>query len=58
MRLVLSAMSMLVAGAINAQEQAAGTKPEKISLWSGRAPIGDGKFAEADAFITVHRPAG
>jgi acetyl esterase/lipase len=32
-------------------------KPEKISLWSGHAPVGDGKFAEADAFITIHRPA-
>jgi choline-sulfatase len=32
-------------------------KPEKISLWSGHAPVGEGKFSEADAFITIHRPA-
>lgn len=32
-------------------------KPERIALWKGKAPIGDGKFKEEDAFITVHRPA-
>ena len=31
--------------------------PEKLSLWSGQAPVGDGKFEAANAFITVHRPA-
>jgi acetyl esterase/lipase len=30
---------------------------ERMSLWAGRAPVGDGTFAQADAFITVHRPA-
>jgi acetyl esterase/lipase len=30
---------------------------EKISLWSRRAPMGDGTFQEADATIAVHRPA-
>ncbi len=33
------------------------TKPERIPLWQGHAPIGDGKLEEADAWITVHRPA-
>ncbi len=27
-----------------------------IPLWNGHAPIGDGKFEEAEAWITVHRP--
>lgn len=31
-------------------------EPEKIALWNGHAPIAPGKFAEEDAFITVHRP--
>jgi acetyl esterase/lipase len=34
-------------------------KPTRIALWDGRAPIGDGKdgkFEEADAFITVYIP--
>lgn len=29
---------------------------EKLQLWNGRAPIGDGKFEQADARITVHKP--
>jgi acetyl esterase/lipase len=32
-------------------------EPEKLSLWSGRAPVGDGQFEAADASITLHRPA-
>lgn len=31
-------------------------QPEWIALWSGQAPIGEGKFAETNAFITIHRP--
>lgn len=31
-------------------------EPEKLSLWSGRAPVGDGQFEAANATITVHRP--
>jgi len=30
--------------------------PEKISLWPGQAPVGNGSFQAANAFITVHRP--
>jgi len=29
----------------------------RISLWNGHAPVGDGRPAEGDAWITVHRPA-
>lgn len=32
------------------------TNPPRSPLWDGRAPIGDGKFEQADAWITVHRP--
>lgn len=31
-------------------------EPEKLKLWNGKAPIGDGKFEERDAQITVHLP--
>jgi acetyl esterase/lipase len=31
--------------------------PERISLWQGRAPAGEGGMVDGDAFITVHRPA-
>jgi len=31
--------------------------PERIALWNGRAPVGDGSFTREDAWITVHRPA-
>ena len=31
--------------------------PEKLSLWSSHAPVGNGRSEDGDAFITVHRPA-
>ncbi|MFO0820671.1 MAG: alpha/beta hydrolase [Pirellulales bacterium] len=31
-------------------------EPARIPLWQGRAPVGDGQFETADAFITVHQP--
>ena len=36
---------------------AAAAEPQQVSLWSGQAPVGDGQFEAANAFITVHRPA-
>jgi acetyl esterase/lipase len=30
--------------------------PERLSLWEGRAAIGNGQFQDEDATITVHRP--
>jgi acetyl esterase/lipase len=47
---------ILAAGLAQAQEEQA-VKPEKIGLWNKRAPLGDGTFQEAEAWITVHRPA-
>ena len=32
-------------------------EPERISIWNGKAPTGDGKFEAADVWITVHRAA-
>ena len=32
------------------------SKPERIGLWNGKAPIGNGKFQDAEVWITVHRP--
>ena len=32
-------------------------QPEKVELWAGHAPVGDGTFVEAKAFMTVHCPA-
>jgi acetyl esterase/lipase len=31
--------------------------PQRIAIWNGHAPVGDGQFEEADAWITVHEPA-
>ncbi|MGA2617416.1 MAG: alpha/beta hydrolase [Thermoguttaceae bacterium] len=36
---------------------AAPPEGERLSLWSGQAPLGDGRFERAEARITVHRPA-
>ena len=33
-----------------------GNTPERIPLWTGPAPVGDGSFVEANAFVTVHLP--
>jgi acetyl esterase/lipase len=32
-------------------------KPARMPLWNGNAPTGDGKVENAEAWITVHRPA-
>src|SRR5205823_5191344 len=43
------------------QKQGAGqAEPNRIPLWNNRAPVADGRdgqFQEAEAWITVHRPA-
>lgn len=51
--IVLVVPLTLVAGG---QEAAKKPAPEKISLWQGEAPIGNGKIEKGDARITVHRP--
>jgi acetyl esterase/lipase len=32
-------------------------EPLRVALWNGRAPVGEGRFEEAETWITVHRPA-
>jgi acetyl esterase/lipase len=32
-------------------------EPRRMALWNQHAPIGEGQFEEADAWITVHQPA-
>jgi acetyl esterase/lipase len=32
------------------------TDSSRIALWNGHAPVGDEKYANEDAWITVHRP--
>ena len=58
--LILAALTTdaQVASAQAADAQAsATTAPEKLALWPGPAPTGDGKTEEANATITVYRPA-
>lgn len=43
----------LNAASLQAQNAA---KPERIGFWKKRAPIGDGKFENTEAWVTVHRP--
>jgi acetyl esterase/lipase len=35
----------------------AAATPEKLALWSGPAPVGDGTFETARASLTVHQPS-
>jgi acetyl esterase/lipase len=37
--------------------ETAAPAPEKLSLWPGQAPVGDGTFEARNAAITVHRPS-
>src|SRR5579871_4243708 len=32
------------------------SSPERIALWNGRAPIGEGRFEAADAWLSIYRP--
>ncbi len=31
-------------------------QPQVLSLWNGKAPLGDGSYSEEDPIITLHRP--
>jgi acetyl esterase/lipase len=55
---LMSFFSSLVSVCCSAEPKGAGQGTEgRLSLWQGHAPIGDGKFEDGDAWITVHRPA-
>ena len=55
----LFAAAALLGSALLPSALAAGevAPPERLALWNGSAPIGDGKEEAAKAFITVYRPA-
>lgn len=42
--------------AVSGQDVPKKVAPEKIALWNGRAPLGDGQLEQAEAHITVHKP--
>src|SRR5690349_5685635 len=54
--LTCAAMTTVVT-TVEAQATVAAPPPEKVALWPGQAPIGEGKFEEANVTITVYRPA-
>jgi acetyl esterase/lipase len=35
----------------------ASPQPARLAIWNGRAPLGDGRFEQAETWITVHHPA-
>ncbi len=56
--IAVSANALPVAGAESAvTSEVVGQEPERLLLWPGQAPVGDGKSEAAEVFITVHRPA-
>src|SRR5262245_12666591 len=50
-------MHSLCAASILFLASLCGADEQRLGLWNSRAPVGDGKFEEADAWVTVHRPA-
>lgn len=60
MRALLSLAVLAFAAACLADEPKPAAKPdqpERIPLWHGQAPIGDGNIEDAEAWLTVHRPS-
>jgi acetyl esterase/lipase len=51
---IFLAFSFLIVCSVSGQGDKA--KPQRLGLWNKRAPIGDGKFQEAEAYITLYRP--
>ena len=56
MRGALLLYTIVVAGAVGVAGAQTKVAPERLKLWAGKAPQGDGTFEAADAVITVHRP--
>ena len=54
MFIALTGLLFLIAGSASAQSDK--SKPERIGLWNKRAPLGDGKFEDAEVYVTLHRP--
>ncbi|MFA6172928.1 MAG: alpha/beta hydrolase [Kiritimatiellales bacterium] len=47
---------LLVASVLLSAAALYSAEPEKMALWDGQAPVGDGTFAATNAFITVYHP--
>lgn len=60
-RLVIAGLVVQVSAAMGVSHmdkmEDRGVITNRVALWSGHAPTGDGKFVSADAYITVYRPA-
>jgi acetyl esterase/lipase len=46
----------LAAMTVQAADPPPKVEPERLKLWNGRAPVGDGKYEQGDARITVYKP--
>ena len=56
-RPLLAVLTLFAAGVpVRADDPPKKTEPERLKLWNGNAPQGDGTFEKAEAWITVHRP--
>ena len=53
--LAFLALLTLLSQSVLAEDSA--SKPEVVSLWNGKAPMGDGTFQAENPELTLHRPA-
>lgn len=60
MRYLLTIVCLVLAATCFADEPKPApetTTAQRVPLWNGRAPVGNGEFQAAEVWITVHRPA-
>lgn len=55
-RLLFVSVSLFVVTTVGADDPPKKAVPERLKLWNGNAPQGDGTFEKSDAIVTVHRP--
>jgi len=55
-RMLMLVLLFAAAGAEQTPAADEANQPLRVSLWNGRARLGDGKTEQADAWLTVHRP--
>src|SRR3974377_666573 len=56
-KLSLAAVGLLLLSVnISRSQDPKPAKPERTEIWNKKSPLGDGKFEEAQVWITVHRP--
>jgi acetyl esterase/lipase/integrase len=54
--LLASCFVLTAASGQSADGPAKKVEPERLKLWNGNAPVGEGQFEKAEAWITVHKP--